>query len=55
MLTVFNFFSIRGHTVRAVSESFHLSKDAGFKVSCFQLQDSLRTVPTNTEVFLCGL
>lgn len=22
----------RGHTVRAVSESFHMAKDAGFKV-----------------------
>jgi len=29
----------RGHTVRAVSESFHLSKDAGFKVVAHMMPD----------------
>lgn len=29
----------RGHTVRAVSESFHLSKDAGFKVVSHMMPD----------------
>lgn len=28
-------FVSRGHTVRAVTESFHMSKDAGFKVSIY--------------------
>ncbi|KAH8829204.1 histone acetyltransferase ELP3 [Flagelloscypha sp. PMI_526] len=31
--------SNRGHTVRAVSESFHLSKDAGFKVVAHMMPD----------------
>lgn len=29
----------RGHTVRAVSESFHLAKDAGFKVVAHMMPD----------------
>ena len=29
----------RGHTVRAVSESFHQSKDAGFKVVAHMMPD----------------
>jgi elongator complex protein 3 len=29
----------RGHTVRAVSESFHMSKDAGFKVVAHMMPD----------------
>jgi elongator complex protein 3 len=29
----------RGHTVRAVSESFHLAKDAGFKVVSHMMPD----------------
>lgn len=29
----------RGHTVRAVSESFHMSKDAGFKVIAHMMPD----------------
>ena len=38
------FFSIcvlffRGHTVRAVCESFHFSKDAGFKVVTHMMPD----------------
>lgn len=31
--------SNRGHTVRAVCESFHLSKDAGFKVIAHMMPD----------------
>lgn len=29
----------RGHTVRAVCESFHLAKDAGFKVVAHMMPD----------------
>lgn len=29
----------RGHTVRAVCESFHMSKDAGFKVVAHMMPD----------------
>ena len=29
----------RGHTVRAVTESFHLAKDAGFKVVAHMMPD----------------
>lgn len=29
----------RGHTVRAVSESFHLAKDTGFKVVSHMMPD----------------
>lgn len=29
----------RGHTVRAVCESFHLAKDAGFKVVSHMMPD----------------
>ena len=29
----------RGHTVRSVSESFHLAKDAGFKVVAHMMPD----------------
>jgi len=29
----------RGHTVRAVAESFHQSKDAGFKVVTHMMPD----------------
>ncbi|XP_035666032.1 elongator complex protein 3 isoform X1 [Branchiostoma floridae] len=29
----------RGHTVKAVCESFHMSKDAGFKVVCHMMPD----------------
>lgn len=29
----------RGHTVRSVSESFHMSKDAGFKVVSHMMPD----------------
>lgn len=32
-------FASRGHTVRAVCESFHLSKDAGFKVVAHMMPD----------------
>lgn len=32
-------FLSRGHTVRAVCESFHLSKDAGFKVVAHMMPD----------------
>lgn len=31
--------SSRGHTVRAVCESFHLAKDAGFKVVAHMMPD----------------
>lgn len=34
------FFSLpRGHTVKAVCESFHLAKDAGFKVVAHMMPD----------------
>ena len=33
------FFCFRGHTVRAVSESFQMSKDAGFKVVAHMMPD----------------
>ena len=29
----------RGHTVRAVSESFHMAKDAGFKIVAHMMPD----------------
>jgi len=29
----------RGHTVRAVSESFHMSKDAGYKIVAHMMPD----------------
>lgn len=29
----------RGHTVRSVSESFHLSKDAGYKIVAHMMPD----------------
>jgi len=29
----------RGHTVKAVCESFHLSKDAGFKIVAHMMPD----------------
>ncbi len=32
-------FACRGHTVNAVCESFHLSKDAGFKVIAHMMPD----------------
>lgn len=32
-------FPFRGHTVRSVSESFHYSKDAGFKVVSHMMPD----------------
>lgn len=40
-LTVFLYMCVssRGHTVRAVCESFHLSKDAGFKVVAHMMPD----------------
>ena len=40
--TQINFFSYlyhRGHTVRAVTESFQMSKDAGFKVVAHMMPD----------------
>ena len=36
ILLMHSVFGCRGHTVRAVTESFHMSKDAGFKVQYFQ-------------------
>ena len=33
------FYFIRGHTVRAVCESFQMSKDAGFKVVAHMMPD----------------
>ena len=38
-LILFSSPSGRGHTVRAVSESFHMSKDAGFKVVAHMMPD----------------
>ena len=38
----------RGHTVRAVSESFHMSKDAGFKVVAHMMPD-LPNVPLERD------
>ena len=32
-------FDFRGHTVKAVSESFQMSKDAGFKVVSHMMPD----------------
>ena len=39
ILFIIMFACFRGHTVRAVSESFHLSKDAGFKVVSHMMPD----------------
>lgn len=39
----------RGHTVRAVSESFHMSKDAGFKVVAHMMPD-LPNVPLERDL-----
>lgn len=38
-LTVALYSYIRGHTVRAVTESFQMSKDAGFKVVAHMMPD----------------
>lgn len=39
LFCVCSYVSYRGHTVRAVCESFHLSKDAGFKVVAHMMPD----------------
>ena len=39
MLIHHGFICCRGHTVRAVSESFQMSKDAGFKVVAHMMPD----------------
>ena len=39
LLILFSSPAGRGHTVRAVSESFHMSKDAGFKVVAHMMPD----------------
>ena len=39
LLTFKIFSSYRGHTVRAVTESFQMAKDAGFKVVAHMMPD----------------
>ncbi|XP_036942784.1 elongator complex protein 3 isoform X2 [Acanthopagrus latus] len=44
----------RGHTVRAVCESFHLSKDAGFKVVAHMMPDLPNVgMERDVEQFIC--
>ena len=46
----------RGHTVRAVSESFQLSKDAGFKVIAHMMPDLPNIgIERDIEQFKVGL
>lgn len=39
----------RGHTVQATCESFHLAKDAGFKVVSHMMVGPLLSAPSSTN------